>query len=187
MENTGNFDKCSCDDPEIEETEFCDVTFSKDKRSKINIFGLCRDKSLPFTAKRNKKSNASTSSSSKNITKKSPKWGIKFNCTKKENKTAFNSGNQNCCRCTCYKHTNENELPLAPSSSEFTEEHERLTGQASSSNNTYNDNEMDVVDHSLNHEETSSARNLYSVVQNSLQVNSIPNLIVTAPLSNLQW
>lgn len=190
MDNSaGNIENCSCDEPEIIENDFSEASSSKDKRSKINLFGLCRDKSLPFSSKRNKKSiTASGSNSSKTISKKSPKWGIKFNCTKKETKTAFNSGNQNCCRCTCYKHTNENEVVSGQSTSDFIEDHERLSNHASTSKSNCNGNEMDIGEHNFNqHEENANSRGLYSVVPNSLQMNNISNLIVTPPFSNVHW
>lgn len=195
MENSAaNFENCSCDEPEIVESDFCEVSFPKDKKSKINLFGLCRDKSLPFSSKRNKKSMiATTSSTNKTISKKSPKWGIKFNCTKKETKTALNSGNQNCCRCTCYKHTNENEALPVQSTSDFSEDQEPISDHhqvcsASTSNSTCNGNDMEVGEQSPNQlEDNGNARGLYSVVPSSLQMNNVSNLIVTPPFSNVHW
>lgn len=182
-----NGEKCSCDEPDLVEIDFCEASSSKDKRSKMNLFGLCRDKSLPFSSKRNKKSvSVSASSTSKNIVKKSPKWGIKFNCTKKETKTAFNPGNQNnCCRCTCYKHKTDIETLPGQSTSEFVENHEQLTEEASTSKNNYNGNEMDVAEYNTNSmEESANATSVYSVLSNPAQSN---NLIVTAPFSNMHW
>lgn len=187
--NSANIENCSCDEPDLIENDFYEASSSKDKRSKINLFGLCRDKTLPFSSKRSKKSITSATSSSKTIAKKSPKWGIKFNCTKKETKTAFNSGNQNCCRCTCYKHTNENEAVPGQSTSNFVEDHERLPDQdASTSKSNYNGNEMDIGEHNMNQiEENGNAKSIYSVVSNSLQMNNVSNLIVTPPFSNVHW
>lgn len=187
--NSGNIENCSCDEPEVVENEFYDASSSKDKRSKINLFGLCRDKSMAFSSKRNKKSPiASGSSNSKTIAKKSPKWGIKFNCTKKETKTAFNSGNQNCCRCTCYKHTNENEAFSGQSTSDSIEDHERLTDEPSTSKSMCSVNEMDTGEPNIiQQEENANYRSLYSNVPNSLQMNNISNLIVTPPFSNVHW
>lgn len=188
MDNSfGNVEKCSCDESDLVENYFCEASSSKDKRSKINLFGLCRDKPLPFSTKRNKKSVASSASSNnKSIVKKSPKWGIKFNCTKKDSKTAFNSANQNCCRCTCYKHKNDEALP-GQSNTEFTSDNERLSDQASTSKSS-NENEMEVGENNLNHlDESCNTRGVYSVVPSSLQVNNVPNLIVTSPFNNIHW
>lgn len=41
--------------------------------------------------------------------KKFPKWGIKFNCAKREQKELVNAENPNCCRCTCYKRKEDAE------------------------------------------------------------------------------
>lgn len=189
MDNSGNDGKCSCEKPEVAKNDFYEASSSKDKRSKINLFGLCRDKSVALTSKRNKKIiTSSASSSSKSIVKKSPKWGIKFNCIKKETKTAFNPANQNCCRCTCYKHTSEIEAVSGQTTSDFADDHELISDQASTSKSNSNTNEMDVVEHSSNHlEESGNARSVYSVVPTSFQTNNVPSLIVTAPFSNMHW
>lgn len=190
MENSsGNIDNCSCDEPEIIENDFCEMSYSKDKRSKINFFGLCRDKSLPFSSKRNKKTiSGASSSTNKTIAKKSTKWGIKFYCTKKETITAFNSGNQNCCRCTCSKHTIDNRALSGQSTSDFSQDHDQVSEQTSPSISNCNGNEMDVGEQNLNQlEDNGNARSLYSIAPSSLQINNISNLIVTPPFSNVHW
>lgn len=115
-------EKCPCEKNEhIQESDesVSDSSPSKEKR-KISLtslgFNLKRGHSLHFKSKKNKVCNESTSSSStstspnNNNSKKSPKWGLKFNCIKKEPKVVATTEPQNCCKCTCYRRTEEHHL-----------------------------------------------------------------------------
>lgn len=80
-------------------------------------FNLRRGRSLSFTGKKNKKSptsdettsSLSGTSSSVGVIGKSPKWPLKFNCSKKDLKATLPTQDEkNCCKCTCYKKKDEN-------------------------------------------------------------------------------
>lgn len=126
--SSSSLEKCACD--EAESTQDSDSSnnaespAAKEKKSKISLtslgFNLRRGRSSHFSSKRTKKdqnsptNETSSSSSSSGLTlntaiKKFPKWGIKFNCAKREPKSLMNHENQNCCRCTCYKRKDEEE------------------------------------------------------------------------------
>ncbi|XP_068892301.1 suppressor of cytokine signaling 5-like isoform X2 [Tenebrio molitor] len=132
--SNSSIEKCSCDKSEpSQESDSSNSESSaapKDKKIKISLtslgLNLRRGRS-----KRNKKAHQTTPSSSfgastsKEITKKSPKWGIKFNYTKKEPKVAFAEENTNCCKCTCYRRTEEHEAgPEAANEGDFAESRE---------------------------------------------------------------
>lgn len=118
-----NQEKCNCEKneyvPESDESTSDSPSPSKEKR-KISLtslgFNLKRGHSLHFKSKRNKISNESSSNSigatsnGSTNTKKSPKWGLRFNCIKKEPKVVAAAEPQNCCKCTCYRRTEEHHL-----------------------------------------------------------------------------
>lgn len=119
-----NNDKCTCDKSEnAQESDSSNSDTSpstKDKKNKISLqsisLHLRRGRSLHFRPKRSKKCGESTScststspNSSINL-KKAPMWGLRFNCSKKEPKIVSSVDNQNCCKCTCYRRTEEHHL-----------------------------------------------------------------------------
>ncbi|KAL3284533.1 hypothetical protein HHI36_018691 [Cryptolaemus montrouzieri] len=131
-----SIDKCSCDrgdkSPESDSSNSESPSGFKLKKSRISLpslgFNLRRGRSLNFTAKKNRKSPSdeengaaiSNGGSSSGAMKKSPKWAIKFNNTKKESKITLPTQEEsNCCKCTCYKRKDENilEEPNATASS----------------------------------------------------------------------
>lgn len=119
--SNSSIEKCSCDETESD-TSANDSPQSKDKKStKLSLsslgLNLRRGRSMHF-ARRTKKtqepSTSETPSSSvavlNSAIKKFPKWGLKLNCVKKVSKSFLNATNQNCCKCTCYKKTDEGDV-----------------------------------------------------------------------------
>lgn len=117
-----NSEKCTCD--KSDNTQESDSSSSdaspNTKKNKISLqslgLHLRRGRSLHFRSKRSKKNDESSSSSSTNSSptsssslKKSPIWGLKFNCSKREPKVS-SVENQNCCKCTCYRRIDEHHL-----------------------------------------------------------------------------
>lgn len=117
--SNSSIEKCVCDETESDASA-SDSPQSKDKKpAKLSLsslgLNLRRGRSLHF-ARRTKKNQEPTTSeapSSSSVAvlnsaiKKFPKWGLKFNCAKKVTKSFLNAANQNCCKCTCYKKTEE--------------------------------------------------------------------------------
>lgn len=118
MDSSSNssIEKCTCDksEPSQESDSSTSENSSapKDKRMKISLtalgLNLRRNRS-----KRSKKPSGNTPTTSatstcKEIAKKSLKWGgIKFSCAKKEPKVAFVDDISNCCKCMCYRRSEE--------------------------------------------------------------------------------
>lgn len=131
-------DKCLCEKAEPSESDSStsdSSTPTKDKKSKISIFNL-RKAGVHFPSKRSKnklsQSNGSTSNSTNSISKKSPKWSFKINCTKKEPKVAFTTqANQNCCKCTCYRRTESADNVSTTSTSPEQQNHEKSSSARS--------------------------------------------------------
>lgn len=198
--NTSNGDRCSCDKSELVESDSSNSesqASSKDKKSKISLFNLRRARPLHFTSKRNKKSAplSTSPSTSTNSIKKSPKWSIKFNCTKKEPKVAFNQENQNCCRCTCYRRTNDHFSGTNTVATSDTSEKTPTEASVSSSSSS----NVDVRECSespaaqagpsdqipnIEIEQTDGIRGIYSTAP---ATSSIPNIIISAPFLDMQW
>lgn len=169
---SSNVDNCSCEEP----------SNSKEKRNKISLFGLCRDKS-----RRNKKINTNSSSSiNKSSMRKSPKWAIKFNCTKKVSKNTF-QGNPNCCRCTCYQHMNETTAAVTSHSvMDIVDQNEQSISEISGSlpNVCESSNAESRRNEPVIEENPQGIRGIYSI---SPATSSVPPLIITTPLSNFHW
>lgn len=118
-----NYEKCLCEKTDqVQESDesVSDSSSPSKEKKKISLtslgFNLKRGHSLHFKTKRNKVSSESSSSSSStspsntSSSKKSPKWGLGFNCIKKEPKVVASVESQNCCKCTCYRRTEEHHL-----------------------------------------------------------------------------
>lgn len=197
--NTSNGDRCSCDKSELVESDSSNSesqASSKDKKSKISLFNLRRARPLHFTSKRNKKSAplSTSPSTSTNSIKKSPKWSIKFNCTKKEPKVAFNQENQNCCRCTCYRRTNDHFSGTNTVATNDTSEKTPTEASVSSSSSNVDVRECsespaaqagpsDQIPN-IEIEQTDGIRGIYSTAP---ATSSIPNIIISAPFLDMQW
>lgn len=197
--NVSNGDRCSCDKSELVESDSSkskSPMSSKDKKNKISLFNLRRARSLHFTSKRNKKTPQSSTSpsTSTNSIEKTPKWSIKFNCTKKEPKVAFNQENQNCCRCTCYRRTNDHFSGTnTVVTSEVSEKTSTGASVSSSSSNVavrgYNESRagqeeaLDPISN-IDIEQADGIRGIYSTAP---ATSSIPNIIISAPFLDMQW
>ncbi|KAB0792315.1 hypothetical protein PPYR_14274 [Photinus pyralis] len=106
-------DKCTCEDEKSKSTPLDHNELApKERKSKISFtsFGLNlrRGRSLNLTGKRSKKSSPLSAPPGG---KKSSKWVMKLNCSKKESK-----GNETpaCCQCTCYRRTSEHHAAASP-------------------------------------------------------------------------
>lgn len=125
-----NGDKCTCEEKSPESD--CESPSPKEsKKSKISLSSLAlnlrRGRSLQQKNKRSKKTSsnvccesANTSPSANNNlggscsnatsnSKKSNKWHLKFYCGKKEQRSVspVRQETQSCCKCTCYKRTED--------------------------------------------------------------------------------
>lgn len=164
-------DKCTCEDDKSKRTPPGDNELvPKERKSKISFtsFGLNlrRGRSLNLTGKRSKKSAPPAG-------KKSSKWVMKLNCSKKESK---GNETQACCQCTCYRRTSEHHLG-APSVQAIDEE-----GAASTSTDdvvapapapaVVVEPQPEEVNEALN-------RGVYS--------NSSGNIILSAPFVDIHW
>ncbi|XP_044270078.1 suppressor of cytokine signaling 5 [Tribolium madens] len=165
--SSSSIEKCNCDksEPSQESDSSNSECSPKDKKIKISLtslgLNLRRGRS-----KRNKKSNQITPSTSsgagtsKEITKKSPKWGIKFNCAKKEPKVAFVEESTNCCKCTCYRRTEEHEA--GPGTVFASEDNERTNEIVDQSNEEENREEVQNEN-----EEGEGVKGIYGISRNS--------------------
>lgn len=118
MESSSH-DKCSCEKTEAAQESDGSVSDShsplkeKKKLSLYNLgLNLRRGRSLHFKSKRTKSNESTSNASNANPNnssnlKKSPKWGLKFNCIKKESKADSTSERENCCKCTIYRQVDE--------------------------------------------------------------------------------
>lgn len=187
----GDREKCSCEKSELVESDSSnsESAHSKEKRSKISLFGLRRARPLHFASKRSKKTPMSAGTSGSSI-KKSPKWGIKFNCTKREPKVAFNEENQNCCRCTCYRRTNESSgsNEAVPAEDDGKTPAEASVSGSSNVDVEYNDNRPQVAAleqiPTVEIEQIDGIRGIYSTAP---VANAISNIIISAPFLDMQW
>lgn len=193
-------EKCPCEKSEhVQESDesVSDTSPSKEKR-KISLtslgFNLKRGHSLHFKSKRNRTCNESTSSSSTSTspnssnTKKSPKWGLKFNCIKKEPKVVATIEPQNCCKCTCYRRTEEHHLgagvvfesPTSDNSENSTtfESNKPVTEITSNVNKT-----QDVPEYFPEPVNIDAVEN----VQTNRAIYSTCNNSMIAPLSEISW
>lgn len=117
MDSGHHQEKCSCDKTdtslESDSSNSESPQISKEKRSKIGLFNLRRNRALHFNSKRSKKSSQAQCSSSSpnsigfNPVKKSPKWSIKFNCTGRKESKIASQDTRTCCKCSCFKSLDE--------------------------------------------------------------------------------
>ncbi|KAJ8910835.1 hypothetical protein NQ315_015570 [Exocentrus adspersus] len=195
--NTGdppsNEEKCSCDKSELVESDSSNSESplsSKDKKSKISLFSLRRARPLHFASKRSKKSPQPSSSTNTSI-KKSPKWSIKFNCTKKEPKVAFNQENQNCCRCTCYRRTNDTSSNTNLASNDVGEKASPDSSSTCSGSSNVDadsgENRAQAGSDQSPDVEIEQADGIRGIYSTAPATSSIPNIIITAPFLDMQW
>lgn len=195
--SSSSIEKCACD--EAESTQDSDSSNSgespaaKEKKSKISLtslgFNLRRGRSSHFSSKRTKKdqnSPTNETSSSSGLTlntaiKKFPKWGIKFNCAKREPKSLMNQENQNCCRCTCYKRKDEAE---ASECSEI--EKEQVNSSEVSQNDSESNNEEVLVE-SINREQEANLNAVEEREDGSLGIYGTNCLALHANVFNAQF
>ncbi|KAJ8947586.1 hypothetical protein NQ318_010098 [Aromia moschata] len=195
-------ERCSCERSELVESDSSvaeSPTSSKDKKSKMSLFNLRRGRPLHFTSKRNKKPAQPSSSSSSSpaagpaAAKKSPKWrGIKFNCTKKEPKVAFNQENQNCCRCTCSRRANENfsgstGAVSAVDDKRPTEAPVDGGSPGAEAAETAEDRTQNASHDQIPHVEIEQADGIRGIYGTAPVTSSIPNIVIGAPFLDLQW
>ncbi|GLV32059.1 Suppressor of cytokine signaling at 36E [Carabus blaptoides fortunei] len=114
-------DNCKCSDTSITEpdsSESCHGASNHKNKKTNSLTSLAqnfrRGRSLNFTNKRTTRKSGrqskDTITSPGTSSKKSGKWVMKFNCTKKERKCTEDTRNMKCCVCTCYRRTDEHHL-----------------------------------------------------------------------------
>nr|XP_023024843.1 suppressor of cytokine signaling 5 [Leptinotarsa decemlineata]XP_023024844.1 suppressor of cytokine signaling 5 [Leptinotarsa decemlineata]XP_023024845.1 suppressor of cytokine signaling 5 [Leptinotarsa decemlineata]XP_023024846.1 suppressor of cytokine signaling 5 [Leptinotarsa decemlineata] len=201
MANPDSPNACICEDPQnVEPSEACSSSSqspqapapSKEKKSRLSLFSLCRDKPLSFSTKRTKKAVQSQPCSSSNgeQMKKSPKWAIRLSC-RKEPKQSYPQENQSCCRCTCYKRTAESSSSqlmtdgasqedgaAASPLSKVGSESNLAEGSGEDSRESRREDSARVVS------EVNGVRGIYGTAP---ATSSIPNIIVSAPFLDMQW
>ncbi|CAH1112880.1 unnamed protein product [Psylliodes chrysocephalus] len=185
---------CTCDEQQKDAVEAGPSTSQEppkdtSKKSRLNFFNICRDKSLPFTSKREKKS---TSSFKTAITRKPAKWGgIRFGSSKKDFKVSSTQDIQNCCRCTCYHRTNEisTSQNMVETSDNNTEEQEDTLNKiepivqvVEGTDSREEEEEVSSSDRSV--AEVEGVRGIYGTAP---VTSSIPNIIISAPFIDMQW
>lgn len=113
-------DKCICESMQENNSSSEISPNTKEKKNKISFqsfaLNLRRGRSLHFRYKRAKKNEdntargeTDTSPGTSRASKKGPLWNLKFNNGKRGLKVASNEA-QNCCKCTCYRRTEEHHL-----------------------------------------------------------------------------
>ncbi|KAG5874641.1 Suppressor of cytokine signaling 4, partial [Gonioctena quinquepunctata] len=194
MADSAPSNACICEEPQSVEAgpssaqeSQAPVQTTKEKRSRLNLFGLCRDKPLSFAVKRSKKPPQSSTCMSTNVAlmKKSPKWGIRLSC-RKEPKTSYAQENQNCCRCTCYKRTSAESSACNTMSGENRIREDRVTAFLGSEENLAEGREIggqeDISRGTVS--EVNGVRGIYGTAP---ATSSVPNIIISAPFLDMQW
>lgn len=196
--------KCSCEKTEAAQESDGSTSDShsplkeKKKLSLYNLgLNLRRGRSLHFKSKRTKSNESTSNANANNCSnlKKSPKWGLKFNCIKKESKVDSTLDRENCCKCTIYRQMEEQNTEQensvtetsAPIEKEPTSQHEipplNSTNETAASNSTQdvtNDNipeASQVIPTIVRIENVQANRGIYE------SNNSHPN----TPFMNLTW
>lgn len=171
-------DKCTCevsDDDKSKKIVDDNESVPKERKSKISFtsFGLNlrRGRSLNLTGKRSKKNlplNGCTPSNGK----KSSKWVMKLNCSKKETK---GNETQTCCQCTCYRRTSEHHLDASIANTQASDE-----GASTSASNTVATAPLPAVVEPQPEEAN-------EVLNRGVYSNSSGNIILSAPFVDIHW
>ncbi|KAF5297353.1 hypothetical protein FQR65_LT01283 [Abscondita terminalis] len=175
--NTNN-DKCTCEgsDSPKQNATIDEETTSKERKSKISLtsfaLNLRRGRSLNLTGKRSKKNSQLAGASS---SKKSPKWVMKLNCSKKEPKgeTVTNT----CCQCTCYRRTGEHHLAPVVLTNDVVE---ARPSESSSSAEP-------VAPPPVNEQPQPRVEEINEALNRGVYSNNSGNIILSAPFVDIQW
>ncbi|KAK4873419.1 hypothetical protein RN001_015448 [Aquatica leii] len=173
-----NNDKCTCEgsDQPKENIAIDEESTSKERKSKISLtsfaFSLRRGRSLNLTGKRSKKNTQTTTCP--NTSKKSPKWVMKLNCSKKEPKG--NETTNSCCQCTCYRRTGEHHLPPPVV---VTDTVSTQSNESSSS--------APVAPAPVNEQPQARVEEINEALNRGVYSNSSGNIILSAPFVDIQW
>ncbi|CAG9815970.1 unnamed protein product [Phaedon cochleariae] len=180
---------CSCDDRENQTTPSVPSTSSvpsKGRRRSLNLFGLCRERPSPFGSKRNKRCLRSSSPG-----KRGGRWGVKFGCSKKDNRT---QDPPNCCRCTCYSRPNDPPgttreqrvaASAAPSVPPPSFEEDREGEEAEEEGRQVEEGAGGGEEDGGGSEgEVNGVRGIYGTAP---ATSSLPNIVVNAPFLDMQW
>lgn len=160
----------------------------KERKPKISLtsfgFNLRRGRSLNFSNKRSKKNSQAPVGTNVSAlsNKKSSKWVMKLNCSKKDSK---NEG-QSCCQCTCYRRTGEHHLGAGVVFSNDEVQQERSVPSTSIAHAASTSTEAVVHDHPQSNAAAAITQQTDSI-NRGVYSNSSGNIILSAPLIDIHW
>lgn len=215
--SSSSAEKCTCEgvdpskdrEPKSNESHSSPTT-PKDRKPKISFtslgLNLRRGRSLNFTKRSKKNSNPQTVPSANNTTnsnnKKSSKWVMKLNCSKKETKS--NESTQSCCQCTCYRRTGEHHLGAAVVFGENSSPTEPVVVEHVATTSTEPTNSVDVaaaaaapvvvpvaIEPASTEQGSQAVRNVTDeqteAFNRGVYSNSSGNIILSAPFVDIHW
>ncbi|CAH0558652.1 unnamed protein product [Brassicogethes aeneus] len=188
-----NIEKCSCNNKkdQIVKNNIHGLNTKNEKansNSKINFFNFNKGR---FSTRKDKKHSTPTPSTSKKSFKKSPKWKIKINCTKKEPKIAYNQENQSSFTCICYRRTNEmTNNEICPKKDRVAENESEIINKSTTNDfeknidleerDDYNDDDDDLPE-----PENLSRSDDRVILYGSAGTSS--SMVISSSLADMQW
>lgn len=205
--STLSLENCKCSEEpakvECEHLDSCNHTPETKSKKSSSLSSLAqnlrRGPSLNFANKRLRKSGRQSkdlATSPSSSSKKSPKWVMKFNCTKKERKCTEEAKNK-CCVCTCYKRTEEHHLGAGVvfQTNESVETNEDSTKSITNDSITLENNEIAAevsqpssIQHSPSVENIEEANTPSThEVYGSIAGPNNTSIILRSPLIDISW